>query len=154
MMKIEDHDFRPLNEFPLKWRWTDSHWHELPDEALETIQPFTEDKSHELLQYSLTFSNALGLFESPFENISRTPAPANSSEVRQWLLDRSDNKIETVIVSWDEHNAVLVRWDVFCEYWDDFCYPVSDCVTIWPPSEQWAVMYLHHEEFVFGVRCG
>lgn len=154
MTSVEQSDFGSLDEFPLRWRWTDPRWNELPDDALKAIQPFTDGKARELLQYSLGFSNASGLFESHFEHISRIDAPADSPVVHQWLLDRSQDKDQMVIVSWDHHHAALVRWDVFCEYWDDFCYPASDCVTIWPLSEKWALMYLHHGEFIFGVRRG
>ncbi|HEY9286212.1 MAG TPA: hypothetical protein VIP46_22360 [Pyrinomonadaceae bacterium] len=153
-MQIEDTDFQPLDEFPLKWRWTDSRWNELPADALLTIQPVAESKARELLQYSLTFSDASGLFETQFEQISRVEAPANSPSVREWLLARSTDPNQMVIVSWDHHHAALVRWAVFCEYWDDFCYPASDDVTVWPPSEEWVLMYLHDEEFVFGKRRG
>ena len=154
MTQIEDSDFQPLDEFPLKWRWTDPRWNELPADALKAIRPFSDGKARELLQHSLAFSNASGLFESHFDRISSIDAPADSTQVRQWLLDRSPDQDQMVIVSWDHHHAVLVRWDVFCEYWDDFCYPASDDVTVWPPSEEWALMYLHSEEFVFGVRRG
>ena len=154
MIRIEDSDFRPLEEFPLKWRWTDSRWNKLPPDALNFIRPFTDEKARDLLQYSLMFSNHTGLFESHFENISRIVAPDDSSKVRQWLLDHAPDKNQMVIVSWDHHHAVLVRWDVVCDYWDDFCYPASDEVTVWPQSEEWALMYLHHEEFVFGIWRG
>lgn len=154
MTQIAESDFRPMDDFPLKCRWTDPRWNELPAYALEAIQPFSDGKARELLQHSLAFSDASGLFESHFERISSIDAPVGSTEVRQWLLARSPVKEQMVIVSWDQHHAALVRWDVFYEYWDDFCYPASDDVTVWPPSEEWALMYLHNEEFVFGVRCG
>ncbi len=150
MIDIGESDFRPLNEFPLRWRWTDPRWNELPTEALAAIQPFTDRKARELLQYSLAFTNATGLFESQFENVPHLDTRVDSAEVRQWLLEHSPDKNQMVIVSWDHHHAVLVRWGVFCEYWDDFCYPAFDCVTIWPLSEDWALIYLHHEEFIFG----
>ena len=49
--------------------------------------------------------------------------------------------------------AICVSWGVFCQYWDDFCYPASDDVTIWPLSEEWFLIYDHSEKFFF-VRCG
>jgi hypothetical protein len=152
MINIKQADFRPLDEFPLKWQWTDSRWNKLPTDALNAIQPFTDEKAREFLQYSLEFSDYTGLFESHFDNISRIDAPADSPEIYQQLLNLSPDKNQMVIVSWDHDHAVLVRWAVFCKYWDDFCYPASDDVTIWPLSEEWALMYLHHEEFVFGER--
>jgi len=49
--------------------------------------------------------------------------------------------------------AICVSWGVFCEYWDDFCYPASDDVAIWPLSQEWFLIYDHSEKFFF-VRCG
>ena len=154
MTRIEESDFRPLDEFPLKWRWTDSRWNELRADALHGIRPFTESKARELSQYSLTFSDAYGLSESQFENISRVEAMAGSPGVREWLSACHAEPDQWVVVSWDHRHAVLVRWNMFCEYWDDFCYPASDDVTVWPPCEEWALVYLHHGEFVFGERRG
>jgi hypothetical protein len=55
---------------------------------------------------------------------------------------------EPVIVSWDRQLAVFTTWGVFCHYWDDFCFPISHDVLIWPVSEHWALFY-HHEEILF-----
>ena len=63
MFEIEENDFRSLDSFPLKWRWTDSRWNKLPDDALKTIQPLVETKARELCQYSLQFENQSGLIE-------------------------------------------------------------------------------------------
>jgi len=152
MLNIKETDFRTLDEFPLKWRWTDSRWNKLPKDALKTIQPFTDEKAFELLQYSLGFCNNTGLSEQYFANIFRIDASGDLLENKQWLLNHSSDKNQMVIVSWNHHHAVLVRRDIFCDYWNDFCYPASDDVTVWNLSEEWALMYLHDEEFVFGTR--
>jgi hypothetical protein len=151
MVEIKDADLRPLDEFPLKWRWTDSRYHQLPDDALSAIRPLTQEKASELVEYSLGFTHHAGLSESQFEDVSRRDA-ADYPGVAPWLSELGPAKNQTVIVSWDYKCAALVSWEVFCDYWDDFCYPASDDVTIWPPSEDWALTYLHHEEFVFGRR--
>ena len=152
MVNIEEIDFRTLDEFPIKWRWTDSRWNKLPEEALKNIQPFTDKKARELLQYSLEFGDHRGLSEPHFENVSRIDASGDSLEIKQWLLKHFSDKNQKVIVSWNHHHAVLIRWDIFCDYWNDICYPASDDVTVWNLSEDWALMYLHDEEFVFGIR--
>ena len=150
MINIEESDLRPLDSFPLKWRWTDSRWNKLPDYALNSIRPLGESKSRELSQHTLTFSNHSGLIESQFKNISRTDNSGDSTEIRRWLLDRSSDLNQTVVVSWDNNLAALVSWKVFCEYWDDFCYPSSDDVMIFPLSGEWMLFYSHDEYFMFG----
>ena len=152
MIVIKDSDLGSLEEFPLKWRWTESQWNKLPVDALNSIRPFTQNKASELLQYSLSFSDAGGLFDSEFDQITTVDASTDSPNVRKWLRSCSADLSQRVIISWDNHHAALVDWDVFTEYWNDFCYPSSDDLAVWPLSNEWALMYLHSEVFVFGVR--
>jgi hypothetical protein len=97
MPNIEETDFRSLDSFPLKWRWTDSRWNKFLTDALNAIQPFSESKARELCQYSLGFSNQSGLTESLFDRLSRIDTPDDSREIRQWLLDRSSDLNQTVL---------------------------------------------------------
>ncbi len=150
MLEIEENDFCSVDSFPLKWRWTDSRWNKLPDDALKTIQPLSETKARELCQYTLQFSDQSGLTESLFEHIEQINTSGEESEIQRWLLTCSSNLNQTVIVSWNNRLAVLVKWKVFCEYWDDFCYPSSDDVAIFPLSEEWMLIYSHSEYFDFG----
>lgn len=152
MLKIEDKDFRSLNDFPLKWRWTDERWNKLPENALNTIQPFTDEKARELLKYSLEFGDYKGLSASSFENVSRIDASGDPAQIKYWLQNQFSDKNQDVIVSWNDHHAVSVRLDVFCKYWNDFCYPASDDLIVWGFEEDWVLMYLHDEEFIFGKK--
>ena len=150
MIHIEEIDFRPLDEFPLKWRWTDARWNKLPANTLDSIQPLTESKARALCQYSLAFEEQSGLIESLFESTARINTSGDESKIRQWLIACSLDLNQTVVVSWDNKLAVLVRWEVFCGYWDDFCYPSSDDVAIFPLSGEWMLSYSHDEYFMFG----
>jgi hypothetical protein len=55
-------------------------------------------------------------------------------------------------VRWDASTAVRTTWDVFTEYWDDFCYPSSDDVEVFPQSGEWLLLYHHWEQFEWGHR--
>ena len=145
MLNVEKSDFRYLDSFPLKWRWN-----ELPGDILNSIQPLSETKARELCRYSLGFSNQSGLVESLFEHISRIETSDDSPAIRQWLLNRLSDLNQLVVVSWDNELAVLLNWKVFCEHWDDFCYPSSDDVAIFPLSGDWMLIYSHDEYFMFG----
>jgi hypothetical protein len=148
MINIEETDFRSIDSFPLKWRWTDSRWNKLPDDALNSVQPLSEGKSRELRQYSLAFSNQSGLIESLFDGVLRIDTSDDSPEIRQWLLELLPDLNQRVVVSWDNELAVLVSWRMFCEYWDEFCYPSSDDVAIFPLSGEWMLFYSHDEYLV------
>ena len=145
MLKIEDPDHRSLDSFPLHWRWD-----ELPAEVLNSIRPLNQSKARELCQYSLGFSNQSGLVGSLFEHVSQIETSDDSPEIRQWLLECSSDLNQTVAVSWDNELAALVSWKVFCEHWDDFCYPSSDDAAIFPLSGEWMLFYSHDEYFMFG----
>jgi hypothetical protein len=153
MLEIEENDFSPIDSFPLKWRWTDSQWNKFPDKTLNKIQPLSEIKAHELSQHSKQFYDfETGLAESLFENIKQINASGGVEEIQCWLSAQSSDSNQTVIVSWDDRLAALIEWKVFCEYWDDFCYPASDDVAIFPFSEEWTLLYSHEEYFIFGKR--
>ncbi len=155
MLEIEESDYCSIDSFPLKWRWTDSRWNKLPDNKLSKIQPLTETKARELFQHSKQFYNfETWLAESLFENIEQINASGEVEEIQRWLFAHSPDSDQTVIVSWDERLAVLVEWKVFCEYWNDFCYPASDNIAIFPFSEEWTLLYMHEEYFTFGKRRG
>ena len=153
MLEIEENDFCSIDSFPIKWRWTDSRWNKLPDNVLNKIQPLVENKAHELFQHSKQFYDfETGLAESLFERLKQINASGEIGEVQRWLLACSSNSNQTVIISWDNRLAVLVEWKVFCEYWNDFCYPTSDDVAVFPFSEEWTLLYSHEEYFIFGKR--
>jgi len=40
-------------------------------------------------------------------------------------------------------------WSVFCEYWDDFCYPSSDDVNIFLGNGEFFLRWHHYEVFEF-----
>ena len=151
-LKIKEEDFESLDSFPLLWRWNDARWNELPSEALNDIKPLSKEKARELCQYSLTFSNRNGLIRQLFVKIEETSAALENETLKRRLLSKVPRENSKVVVSWDNDLAVLVSWEVFCSYWDSFCYPASDDVAIFPFSEDWMLLYDHAEVFTFGKR--
>lgn len=151
-IKIEEEDYEPLESFPLLWRWNDARRNEPPSEALNDIQPLRKEKARELCQYSMTFSNRNGLIPEFFVKIEETAAAVENENAQRWLLLKVPQEKSKVVVSWTNDLAVLVSWEVFCQYWDDFCYPATDDVAIFPLSEDWMLLYDHAEAFSFGWR--
>jgi hypothetical protein len=88
-----------------------------------------------------------------FETITRINASGHQPRIQQWLIDRAPDLNQTVVVSWSNELAALVKWKLFCDYWDDFCYPVSDDVMIFPLSEEWMLSCLPDENFIFSEWC-
>jgi len=79
---------------------------------------------------------------------------STASDVRPWLTARLPAGRVPLVVSWTREWAVLTDGALFTARWDDFCYPASDDVTVFPLDEAWALHYWHEEEFVYARRRG
>jgi hypothetical protein len=141
MIQLTDADFRALENFELKWRWTDSKWAQLPETALSQIRPFVTEKARAL--------STLARRTQHFEHVSDLDAKGDIQEIRNGLRRYVNDPELSVIVSWDAELAVLVSWSVFCDYWNDFCYPASDDIFVYPLSEEWILFWHHDEIFSF-----
>ena len=154
MLKFEGKDYRPLPDFPLSWRWTDSRWNQLPDAALETIKPLAEAKAKELWRVSGYYCPSGYPSGDIFERGEWIDATLDVEgafdRVRAWLISHLPDRNQESIISWDKNHAAVTICAVFCDYWDDFCHPASDDVTIFPASFAWILFYQHYQRFYFG----
>lgn len=138
-------DFRPLKEFPLKWRWTDERWHSLSPEIIQRIKPLSESKAFELSNFHRQFFD--------FDKTAVETLHAESAEIAEvenWLLGRIGDETE-IYISWDEKWAVQTTAEIFSCYWNTFCYPASDNVTISAATLKWILSYHHDEVFSFEI---
>ena len=146
-MKIHTkNDFQPIESFSLIWRWTDEDHNVFPDEILQRIKPLKNDKAHEVNEY------ASNNFYEKKETTKTCRTSGDEQYVQNWLFSLPINSSDEIIISWDNETAVLTDWEVFSEYWDGFCYPTSDEVAIWSPSNKWVLLYEHSEYFTFSER--
>jgi hypothetical protein len=149
-VKINESDFEPFKDFPLKWRWTDERWKNLPGGTQEKIRPLKAQKSVELHQISSRFFSQHGLIEDKFVDFDRFQTSISEKKVADWLEVKLTDPDCEVVISWDKNTAVLVNARTFTEFWDDFCYAGSDDVSIFPLNVQWMLGYFHDEYFEFG----
>ena len=127
-----------IQEFPLAWRWTQSSHAVLPREVLSGIVPLTPSEAAQL---------HLGV---PVQSVSAISCLTDGSEdVQGWLRRVQPDGQVSVYVSWSDDLAVQTKWGIFTEYWDDFCYPSSDDVTVVPVTGSWRLEYYHYERFEF-----
>ncbi len=68
---------------------------------------------------------------------------------RDWLREQHGDLRDSVIIAWSSDCALRTTWEIFTDYWSDFCYPASDDVAGWPESERWVLFYHHEEQFEF-----
>lgn len=144
MLSFEPNDFIELSDFALAWRWCDPHRAtELPAEARRRIRPLTSTAA------ARVGDRASFLCDRRRDGMRRIPADGEADRVRQMLATLPIDEHARVVVSWSDDVAVVTDWPTFRAYWDEFCYPSSDDVTIWPLDERWSLCYDHYAEFRF-----
>jgi hypothetical protein len=139
-----------LSNFPLAWRWTDEKYCLLPAEDLAQIIPLGAQSAKHAWEKSLFFADKNSEFSanpSLFGSIEKISSE-NEEFVREWLAQRMT--VGNITVSWQPESAVTTNTELFIKYWNEFCYPSSDDVTIWPDNESWVVHFWHEEVFCFG----
>lgn len=140
-----------LENFPLKWRWTDANYNVLPKDDLSFILPLNNDAAKIVDDVSNScYSSENNNFtpcNEKFEDIESIGCNNNES-INDWLSNRMFG--DNIVISWSPTMAVITLPKVFIKYWDDFCYPSSDDVSIWPESEEWVLHYTHSNLFWFG----
>ncbi len=144
-----------LNEFSLAWRWDNNHNPTIDLEELELIKPFNETEAKRL-------NKIIDFYENP-ENLKRDFVEsdwlsANSETVEKKkkfadeISELTAEGYENVFISWNRSTCVYMPLKIFIKYWDDFCYPGSDDVTILSEYANWVLFYNHIEVCKFWKR--
>jgi len=150
MIELNQDDYQPLDSFPLKWRWTDEQWTLLPPDVLAKIRPLTRARARELYETIYVYK---GVKKGPFEIIDTIEVEnKNDQEVRDWLMSNLSKIEELVVASWSPDQALVTTAGIFCDHWDDFCYPSSDDLSLLPITQDWILFYSHEEVFFFGQK--
>ena len=132
--------------FPLAWLWTQPSHNVLPPEVMTQVTP---NSSVPLPTGMMTRGE---LNPSLFDEIQTASADVTRDEGIAWLRRLSVARSQRVTVGWDTSTAVRTTSGVFTRYWDDFCYPSSDDVEVFPGSGAWLLLYHHWELFEWGRR--
>lgn len=141
-----------IREHPLAWRWTDADYAVLPEDTLAQLQPVELREAERLFQRSQRLLVRDSLSPQEFTAIVHHSADVSVEVGRCWLRERQPDLSVQVFVSWQTDAAIRTTWEIFTAHWDDFCYPASDDIVVWPESERWALFYFHEQEFHFGQR--
>lgn len=151
MVAVSDLDLCPIEDFSLKWRWTDERWNLLPTKFIQQINPLTDTKAKEVDEIHKQYFSSHELNEKFFEKVETIQAETSDfSVVQNWLESKIKAEQNYIAVCWGKDLAVKTTSEIFCNYWDDFCYPTSDDVSISPLNLSWLLFYSHSEYFVFG----
>lgn len=147
-----EQDFIPFNDFELKWRFTKKRANILPQEDLSLLHPLSKTKAAEFNKYSQQYLDNASLLSSKFNQIDTFKINTSQKALNIWLSEKNINPKANIIISWDNSSCMVTQWQIFCKYWDDFCYPSSDDILIWTTTEDWFLYYCHEEVFQFGIK--
>jgi len=129
-----------VQEFPLAWRWTQPSHSVLPPEVLGDIRPLSAaDAARIITRFPDNGASAL----------SHVASQTHCEEVSRWIRHVQSDLRARVYIRWSRELAVETSWEIFTAYWEDFCYPSSDDVTIRPVSGTWQLFYHHYEQLEF-----
>lgn len=132
-----------IEEFPLAWRWTQSSHAVLPADVLASLAPLQSQAADRLYRQG----------EDVFRRHAAAVVSHNASEdpetTRAWLKALAIASHAQVFVAWDRKTGIALPWQTFVAYWDDFCYPSSDDVFVFPAQGAGALAWSHHEVFEF-----
>jgi hypothetical protein len=131
----------PLNEFALAWRWTGPTHASLPAEVLQNIQALSPSSARALAEHAVEICS----------HDSYTLQCSTPDSFTSFLSGLPIPEQQNVYVSWDQETAVIAPWSLVREFWDDFCYPASDDVSIWPLKGSWSLCYHHDDVLAFAV---
>jgi len=145
----------PMDDFSLKWRFTDEKHDKLPSHHLEQLKPLDNVASKFLWDF-VAKTNLHSDF--PFKkDFFRTLDSVkilvdNEKEIKKWLYQRGLPFSKDVFLSWQPHGGMIVPWKLLIKYFDSFYYGASDDLTIFDQSLQWTVLFFHEDEIYFGTN--
>jgi hypothetical protein len=143
-----------MEQFALKWRFTDPRYRVLPPVHLEQVKPLSPDSSRRLWDLTLPLHGDIPFTLSLYRTIESVPLdnndPAAIRSVRKWLFDRGVPFKSPVYLSYEPECAIATTWKIVVKYWDDFWYPGSDDLTVVDESFAWASLFWHESQAFFG----
>jgi hypothetical protein len=143
MIHFAPADFVSLDTFDLGWRFTPARAGDLSPATLARIRPLTAARAAGFAQFARDACEDAAQLGATF----RSDNPPGA--VREQLAALPPVPSTQIVLSWNARTAAVSDWEIFLAQWDDFCYPSSDDVTIWPFDSTWTLCYRHYEIFQF-----
>ena len=140
---LEADGFIPLDEFSLGWRFLDPGTGEVAGHFAGRVRALTAVRAEALDHEAVARCAEPGDFTVTFRT---DDSPGLVNERLRALPVADDVRI---IVSWDAATAMVADWGIFVSNWDDFCYPASDDLSVWPLDGGWTLCYRHYEVLQF-----
>jgi len=154
-IKLDNNEIIAFEKFSLNWRWDKIHNPEISLKELKQLHPLSEIESKRI-------NKVIGFFEIE-SNLHEAFEPTDwfraSSETKDSIIEFSkvflkltQSNDENLFISWNRSTCVYTTKEIFIKYWEDFCYPSSDDVTIISELTNWVFFYNHIEVGKFWKR--
>ncbi|UTW61302.1 hypothetical protein KFE98_14945 [bacterium SCSIO 12741] len=144
-----------LNEFKLKWRFTEEEFDVLPAVHLDQLQPLNSNGAQFLWDYiSHSGLHKNTPFDKDFFSVvdKAKIREGKEKEIKKWLYQRGIPFEKRVFLSWQPDCGMIVPWKILIKYFDSFYYGGSDDLTIIDESLNWALLFYHEDEIYFGTN--
>ncbi|MEO6977025.1 MAG: hypothetical protein ABI113_01565 [Mucilaginibacter sp.] len=145
----------PMDDFSLKWRFTEEKYDKLPELHLSQLKPLDDNASMFLWHYiaATKLHDNFPFKQDFFRAIDKAKIlTGNKSDVMKWLYQRGLAFDKEVYLSWQPSTAMMVPWEMLIKYFDAFYYPSSDDLTVIDQSLTWALLFYHENEIYFGTN--
>lgn len=146
-----------MNEFSLRWRFTDPKYCMLPAAELEKIKPLDALSARRILDLRSHWSPMPPSPCTGFSHVVSRPIEGYGAEevarVHEWLFLRGVPLKQEVFASWSSHEAAMTTWETLAKYWNAFWYPSSDDFLVFDASLEWALFISHEEQAFFGSKA-
>jgi len=142
----------PMDNFHLKWRFTEEKYDKLPNEHLDQLKPLNKDASQFLWDFiaQTNLHNDTPFKKDFFKTIDKAKIlEKNEKEIKKWLYQRGLPFDKQVFLSWQPTDGMIVPWKIFIKYFDSFYYGRSDDLTIIDQSLTWALLFYHEDEIYY-----
>jgi len=141
----------PMDEFVLKWRFTDEDYNQLPQLHLDQIKPLDQQAAKFLWDFISTsgLHSDIPFKRNFFRNIDKARIfEGNDREIKKWLYQRGLPFDRMVFLSYQPGTALIVPWKLLIKYFNYFQY--GDDLTVIDASLKWALFFHHEGEIYFG----
>ena len=97
-----------IEEFKLKWRWTNPNYKELSQPELAQILPLASHSANEVFKEAMELRNSI--------KVNKSLSTEEPDNVSAWLNSLIPD--EPIILSWDNETGVKTESQLFKKYWE------------------------------------
>lgn len=154
-IEIDTHEIIPFEDFELNWRWDDFHNPDISLEDKGQIKPLSIVESkriNKVIDYFKSESNLLKSFEQTDWFRASSETKESIDKFSNDFKELTKDYVENLFISWNRSTCIYTTKEIFIKYWDDFCYPSSDNITIISELTNWVYFYNHIEVGQFWKR--